>query len=143
MIRRPPRSTPNDTLFPYTSLFRSDQVNVEMFDFIFDVNLFKSPNEKMTISFCWDNVIVKFERFYLEKLTTDLYQYFEPLYGYAYQRDFNKGPSFYPLGVLSGIDSFSEEAQQITKWDNEYSYIGGKYKTGMLREVYPFNLLSK
>src|SRR3546814_6880211 len=72
MIRRPPRSTPNDTLFPYTSLFRSDQVNVEMFDFIFDVNLFKSPNEKMTISFCWDNVIVKFERFYLEKLTTDL-----------------------------------------------------------------------
>src|SRR3546814_15184724 len=25
MIRRPPRSTPTDTLFPYTTLFRSDQ----------------------------------------------------------------------------------------------------------------------
>src|SRR3546814_7677480 len=24
MIRRPPRSTPTDTLFPYTTLFRSD-----------------------------------------------------------------------------------------------------------------------
>src|SRR3546814_9006444 len=26
MIRRPPRSTRTDTLFPYTTLFRSDQV---------------------------------------------------------------------------------------------------------------------
>src|SRR3546814_3399788 len=25
MIRRPPRSTPTDTLFPYTTLFRSDR----------------------------------------------------------------------------------------------------------------------
>src|SRR3546814_10545939 len=25
MIRRPPRSTPTDTLFPYTTLFRSDE----------------------------------------------------------------------------------------------------------------------
>src|SRR3546814_15025197 len=25
MIRRPPRSTPTDTLFPYTTLFRSNQ----------------------------------------------------------------------------------------------------------------------
>src|SRR3546814_10461989 len=28
MIRRPPRSTRTDTLFPYTTLFRSDQVRV-------------------------------------------------------------------------------------------------------------------
>src|SRR3546814_4423197 len=27
MIRRPPRSTRTDTLFPYTTLFRSDRVN--------------------------------------------------------------------------------------------------------------------
>src|SRR3546814_8137854 len=27
MIRRPPRSTRTDTLFPYTTLFRSDQRN--------------------------------------------------------------------------------------------------------------------
>src|SRR3546814_6255739 len=26
MIRRPPRSTRTDTLFPYTTLFRSDQI---------------------------------------------------------------------------------------------------------------------
>src|SRR3546814_5685821 len=29
MIRRPPRSTRTDTLFPYTTLFRSERVNVE------------------------------------------------------------------------------------------------------------------
>src|SRR3546814_7894836 len=33
MIRRPPRSTRTDTLFPYTTLFRSDVV----FDFVFDI----------------------------------------------------------------------------------------------------------
>src|SRR3546814_18940194 len=29
MIRRPPRSTRTDTLFPYTTLFRSDQVEAD------------------------------------------------------------------------------------------------------------------
>src|SRR3546814_16700707 len=28
MIRRPPRSTPTDTLFPYTTLFRSQQAQI-------------------------------------------------------------------------------------------------------------------
>src|SRR3546814_14908174 len=30
MIRRPPRSTRTDTLFPYTTLFRSHQTDVEV-----------------------------------------------------------------------------------------------------------------
>src|SRR3546814_16767327 len=29
MTRRPPRSTRTDTLFPYTTLFRSDQVSID------------------------------------------------------------------------------------------------------------------
>src|SRR3546814_9742558 len=32
MIRRPPRSTRTDTLFPYTTLFRSDIAQVELLD---------------------------------------------------------------------------------------------------------------
>src|SRR3546814_21087168 len=32
MIRRPPRSTRTDTLFPYTTLFRSDKRNAETGD---------------------------------------------------------------------------------------------------------------
>src|SRR3546814_4810802 len=30
MIRRPPRSTRTDTLFPYTTLFRSEQAKIEI-----------------------------------------------------------------------------------------------------------------
>src|SRR3546814_2458469 len=32
MIRRPPRSTRTDTLFPYTTLFRSDAISVDALD---------------------------------------------------------------------------------------------------------------
>src|SRR3546814_2114692 len=32
MIRRPPKSTPTDTLFPYTTLFRSDETAARVFD---------------------------------------------------------------------------------------------------------------
>src|SRR3546814_8368093 len=50
MIRRPPRSTRTDTLFPYTTLFRSDFVGVDMhhvFEFVhvdfFDVFVALGP----------------------------------------------------------------------------------------------------
>src|SRR3546814_9701605 len=38
MIRRPPRSTRTDTLFPYTTLFRSDEQKAVAQDTIADVN---------------------------------------------------------------------------------------------------------
>src|SRR3546814_4943442 len=37
MIRRPPRSTRTDTLFPYTTLFRSVHVDVEHLGAAFDL----------------------------------------------------------------------------------------------------------
>src|SRR3546814_9458442 len=36
MIRRPPRSTRTDTLFPYTTLFRSEEEPPADFDFAYD-----------------------------------------------------------------------------------------------------------
>src|SRR3546814_16572275 len=36
MIRRPPRSTPTDTLFPYTTLFRSDHHRRRVADVVAD-----------------------------------------------------------------------------------------------------------
>src|SRR3546814_6850404 len=38
MIRRPPRSTRTDTLFPYTTLFRSDVVRAIRDDAPFSIN---------------------------------------------------------------------------------------------------------
>src|SRR3546814_8755414 len=37
MIRRPPRSTRTDTLFPYTTLFRSPQARRSLGNFVADV----------------------------------------------------------------------------------------------------------
>src|SRR3546814_14918801 len=37
MIRRPPRSTRTDTLFPYTTLFRSEAQRVEQLDVLLGV----------------------------------------------------------------------------------------------------------
>src|SRR3546814_19612723 len=41
MIRRPPRSTRTDTLFPYTTLFRSKLLSL----MIFDIDFFKNVND--------------------------------------------------------------------------------------------------
>src|SRR3546814_9304891 len=45
MIRRPPRSTRTDTLFPYTTLFRSPTVEVErQFEGIGNIGIQKKPS---------------------------------------------------------------------------------------------------
>src|SRR3546814_11428770 len=43
MIRRPPRSTRTDTLFPYTTLFRSEAGGAEFTDY---ANIDKAPEER-------------------------------------------------------------------------------------------------
>src|SRR3546814_6340901 len=44
MIRRPPRSTRTDTLFPYTTLFRSQHVIARLLDTLAIFNLPKFPH---------------------------------------------------------------------------------------------------
>ena len=119
------------------------EVGTEMFDFIFAVDLHNEPNGNQTLVLCWDDQIIKFDRCYIENLAKDLYAFFEPSYGYGYQRLFKLGPSFYPFGVISGLDYGEPERKQIGKWGNEYSYEDGDYKTGMLRDIYPINFLSQ
>jgi hypothetical protein len=117
-------------------------IRIEMFDFLFAVHLDCTPPQD-TLVLCWDDQIIKFGKEYLETLAKNLYAYFEPAYGYGYQREFRYGPTFYPFGVLSGIDAFSEEAKQITQWSIQYGRSDGSYKTGMFRDIYPINFLSK
>src|SRR3546814_13129535 len=57
MIRRPPRSTRTDTLFPYTTLFRSAERAIEELQQYVDTliiipnqNLFRVANEKTTFA---------------------------------------------------------------------------------------------
>src|SRR3546814_19937151 len=48
MIRRPPRSTRTDTLFPYTTLFRSLQVADGLYDAQFPIDVFQTGSGTST-----------------------------------------------------------------------------------------------
>ena len=61
-------------------------------------------------------------------------------YGICYQRPYNMGPSLYIGGSLGGINLSLQERDQIGKWKNEYCFDDGNYRTGLLRDVYPFNI---
>src|SRR3546814_2649355 len=49
MIRRPPRSTRTDTLFPYTTLFRSAAAKSDAFRFRARLNRFRSRLQASTL----------------------------------------------------------------------------------------------
>src|SRR3546814_3530548 len=50
MIRRPPRSTRTDTLFPYTTLFRSLRLKVPLFTSLGAVNPMASTASRRSVS---------------------------------------------------------------------------------------------
>src|SRR3546814_4531238 len=56
MIRRPPRSTRTDTLFPYTTLFRSSLLVFYALPAIDTLNRMRNKKELWKIS-CWINLL--------------------------------------------------------------------------------------
>ena len=83
----------------------------------------------------------------VEKIVSVLAEIAQPKYGFVHQRDYQKGPVFYTWGIIVGLDSEKpeekEERQRITKWNHQYQLSRGQYRTGLLREIYPLNLLSQ
>jgi hypothetical protein len=68
----------------------------------------------------------------------------QPPYEIIYQRDYENGPHLYTSGCNSGFGYSDEELverRKITSWSDEYDFDDGKYRTGLLRDVYPFNIL--
>lgn len=118
--------------------------NSDIEDIIFGTYLNSNLNKKnKTLVLVFDNQIVSFERTIIDKLATDLSQFFNPKYGYAYQREFKKGPTWYPFGVIGGNDDIGrEEERKIGEWGRRYHANNNRYKTGDLRDIYPMNLLS-
>lgn len=62
-------------------------------------------------------------------------------YGICYQRPYNMGPALYAGGALGGIDLPREEETKIGSWNRKYNLNPHYYRTGLLRDVYPFNVL--
>jgi hypothetical protein len=105
----------------------------------------RESKKNHTMVLCFDDQIVSFQKEHLEQLCTDFASFLKPRYGYGYQREFKKGPTWYPFGVCVGLDRVKdkEERSLITKWLDEYHMPEGHYKTGDLRDIYPMNLLSE
>ena len=79
-----------------------------------------------------------------ERVAERVCELVSPVYGFGYQRPFDKGPDFYAFGMVSGLDYSKEEMRQkdtIAAWSHEL--MGRKrHLQGMLRDVYPLNLIS-
>lgn len=121
---------PPDTCFEMLDALASVQLNFGM--------------RGSTLVMCFDDNILKFSCEVFEKLTKDIDGFFKPKYGYAYQREFTKGPSFYPFGVIGGNAKLStKEETTIAKWNHHYRYDHSPYKIGDLRDIYTMSLLSE
>jgi hypothetical protein len=85
-----------------------------------------------------------FQKEVILSLLKDILQWCQPKYGIIYQRDYEKGPYFYASGCICGIghsDAELIERSKISNWSKQYRSNNGAYRTGLLRDVYPFNLL--
>jgi hypothetical protein len=115
--------------------------NDQIFTAIFNIGL------KPDITRCvltLDNTIASFEPDRWNNITQHMSAFFQPRYGYGYQRLYEKGPEWYPFGVCVGLDrdKDKQERSAITIWSNSYSMTDGKYRAGDMRDIYPLNILS-
>ncbi|NCP62835.1 MAG: hypothetical protein GW748_06630 [Alphaproteobacteria bacterium] len=122
-----------------------NKVGTETFDFLMAGAMdCEDSFKENTCKLCWDEQIIPWENAYIKNLAKDLYQFCKPKYGYAFQREFEKGPIYYSGGIIAGVDySQKKERQEITNWgivgQNEKH---SKYQPHMIRDVYPLNFLS-
>ncbi len=122
-----------------------DTIGTEGFDFLMAGELdYERGFKKNSLVLCWDDQIISWENSYIKDLLKDLYQFCKPQYGYAFQREFEKGPICYPGGVIVGIDDLDKEAQEITNWSifKRIDSNSPDYQPHMIRDVYPLNFLS-
>lgn len=104
----------------------------------------KENNLRKTLELCFSDDLAPFSKEILKKYLQSLLTFADFKYGICYQRGFNFGPADYAsgtIGVYSGFDISREEEDRIGAWSHEYEFSDGSYRTGLLRDVYPFNIL--
>jgi hypothetical protein len=94
-----------------------------------------------TLLLCFPDSQKYFTQTNLRSYLKNLLQFADFKYGICYQRPYNMGPSLYAGGSLGGSKVSEEEENKIGQWQLEYTYSDGIYRTGLLRDVYPFNIL--
>jgi hypothetical protein len=76
----------------------------------------------------------------INQITTKLCDFFNPGYGYYYQRPAVKWPRWYACGVSVGLDAADVERSAIDAWGAKFR-TSNEYKTGDLRDIYQMNLV--
>jgi hypothetical protein len=101
----------------------------------------KDNGLRQTMDLCFPDTQKPFTQENLVSSLKHLLEFADFQYGICYQRPYNMGPSLYAAGALGGKDLSAEEENKIGAWSLEYTYKDGAYRTGLLRDVYPFNIL--
>ena len=109
----------------------------DIFTAIFSTGL---KPEITTCTLVLDSAIVPLNSHIWNQITQQMADFFQPRYGYGFQRSFKKGPEWYPFGVIGDLKYGDPECKLINCWSNTYHK--GKYQTGDLRDIYPLNVLS-
>ena len=118
----------------------------DMTDAVLSVSLDTDDRGYFTLYF--HNDIIPFNKEHIESLIKDISKYLKSYYGIVYQRDFDKGPGLYAMGMITGLDRNSplpeiqKERDNIGEWWRTYFFENGGYVLGHLRDIYPMNLLS-
>jgi hypothetical protein len=101
----------------------------------------KGEGLRGTMGLCFPDTQKPFTQENLIPILKSLLKFADFKYGIGYQRPYNMGPSLYVSGSLGGIDLPEKEERKIGQWKRSYIFDDGNYRTGLLRDVYPFNIL--
>ena len=117
-------------------------------DALFSGSLYTEPLiQRVTLIFNDD--IAPLNTGLVNQLALGLWKITGAQYGYFYQRSIYYGPSWYPSGVISGLDRDNPEQKQerrmITKWgiSRGTNITKNKYIIGRLRDIYPIQFLTE
>lgn len=115
------------------------------FDALF--SLYLDVEKKSHFNFYFHHDVLQYDQSEIEGLIIDISQYLKAGYGIVYNRDFNKGPGLYAMGIITGLDDRIPEEdieeERIACWWRAYNFEDSDYKLGLLRDIYPMNLLSE
>ena len=107
----------------------------EIFHSCFEVGL-GDTNCVLTL----DSALVPLDFHIWNKITQQMAIFFQPRYGYGFQRIYKKGPRWYPFGVCVNLGYEDSERKEISSWSKTYH--SRKYRTGDMRNIYQLNVLS-
>lgn len=99
---------------------------------------------RQTMDLCFPDTQQPFHKGVISSYLTHLLSFGDFKYGICYQRPYNMGPADYAGGVISTsgrIELSKQDRKKISTWSHEYTFDDGSYRTGLLRDVYPFNIL--